>query len=101
MIRSADGKNVTIRWNRITFEEARGFFEYTIRLASRSNRKRQTAGDLIYRVPFTETSYTATSLDSQAIYAVSMGLSVDEGLGQGPIDGPTSEPIEIVSPGYL
>ncbi|XP_019850324.1 PREDICTED: uncharacterized protein LOC105312200 [Amphimedon queenslandica] len=97
VIRSADGKNVTITWNRITLKEARGFFEYTIRLSTKSSRKRQT-GELAYRVPYTDTSYTATGLNGQAAYAVSMGLSVDDGLGQGPIAGPTSNPIEIASP---
>ena len=89
---------MTITWNAVSLADARGFFEYTIRLARSSSRKRQT-GDLVYRVPYTDTSYTATGLDGQATYGVSMGLSVDDGSGQGPIAGPTSEPIEISSPG--
>uniref|UniRef100_A0A1X7UP85 Uncharacterized protein n=1 Tax=Amphimedon queenslandica TaxID=400682 RepID=A0A1X7UP85_AMPQE len=96
-IRSADGTNMTITWNAVSFEQARGFFEYTIRL-TRSSRKRQTTGDLVYRVPYRDTSFTATGLDGQATYGVSMGLSVDDGSSQGPIAGPTSEPIEVVSP---
>lgn len=97
-IRSTDGKNVTITWKSITLKEAGGFFEYTIRLSTISSRKRQ-AGELTFRVPYLDTSHTATGLDGQATYAVSMGLSVDDGLGQGPIAGPTSNPIEIASPG--
>ncbi|XP_019860105.1 PREDICTED: netrin receptor DCC-like, partial [Amphimedon queenslandica] len=95
-VRSDDGTNMTITWDAVSLTQARGFFEYTIRLR-RSSRKRQ-AGDLVYRVPSTETSYTATDLDDQATYSVSMGLSVDDGSGQGPIAGPTSPPIEISSP---
>ncbi|XP_019853121.1 PREDICTED: adhesion G-protein coupled receptor G6-like [Amphimedon queenslandica] len=96
-IRSADGTNMTITWNAVSLEQARGFFEYTIRL-TRSSRKRQTTGDLVYRIPYRDTSFIATNLDGQATYGVSMGLSVDDGSGQGPIAGPTSEPIEVVSP---
>ena len=97
-MRSADGTNMTITWNKVSLDQARGFFEYTIRLAARSSRKRQS-GDLTYQVPYTETSYTATDLDDQATYGVSMGLSVDDGSGQGPIAGPSSEPIDVSSPG--
>ena len=95
-VRSADGTNMTITWDAVSLTEARGFFEYTIRL-TRSSRKRQT-GDPI-RVPYTETSYTAVDLDDQATYGVSMGLSVDDGSGQGPIAGPPGVTIEISSPG--
>uniref|UniRef100_A0A1X7T273 Uncharacterized protein n=1 Tax=Amphimedon queenslandica TaxID=400682 RepID=A0A1X7T273_AMPQE len=94
-VRSDDGTNMTITWDKVSLEQARGFFEYTIRL-TRSSKKRQ--GEDTIRVPFTETSYTATDLDDQATYSVSMGLSVDDGSGQGPIAGPTSPPIEISSP---
>ena len=97
-MRSDDGTNMTITWNAVSLDQARGFFEYTIKLA-RSSRKRQT-GELTYQVPYTETSYTATDLDDQATYGVSMGLSVHDGSGQ-PITGPSSEPIDVSSPGQL
>ena len=97
IVRSNDGTNMTITWVRVTLEDARGFFEYVIIIVVRSNRKRQTVERI--RVPSTETSYTATGLDDQATYGVSMGLSVDDGSGRGPVAGPMSETMEISSPG--
>ena len=93
--RSSDGTAITISWNPVTLEQARGFFQYQIILQPQNNRRRQTS-DIITYVPYNQTSITVP-VDAQLVYSVTVGVSVQNETG-GFISGPTNPPITIDSP---
>ena len=97
--RSADGLSMTITWTPITLEDARGFPLYRITLNPGGTSRRRQSGAITVNVPFNESSYTATGLDPQTTYSVTVGAVVVN--GSGTIEGPTSPPIEVTSPGQL
>ena len=93
--RSSDGSSITISWNPVTLEQARGFFQYQIILQPQNNRRRQTSIIITY-VPYNQTSITVT-VDAHLDYTVTVGVAVQNETG-GFISGPTSPPVTVNSP---
>ena len=76
---------ITISWEPVTLEQARGFFLYRVVLLPATTNKRQAP--IIRDVPRSQTSVVIGSLDSGVEYAVSVGVVNEENIDQ---RGPTS-----------
>ena len=87
--RSQDGTEITVTWEPITLEQARGFFNYTITLSEANARRRQS---FTVTVPRDQTSYTQTGLDPNQQYQVTVGATVMASDGS-TLTGPPSPPV--------
>ena len=95
--RSSDGTSIVIAWRKVSLEEAHGFFEYIIVLDAVNSRRRQSS-DIILHVPFNKTSINVTDLNRQLTYTLTMRIAIHNERGLS-IEGPTSTPLTILSPG--
>ena len=84
-------------WRKVSLEEAHGFFEYIIVLDAVNSRRRQLS-DITVHVPFNKTSINVTGLNPQLTYTLTMRIAVQNERGVS-IEGPTSTPVMILSPG--
>lgn len=94
MDRSADGTEISVSWEKLSLEDAGGFFENRVVLDDGS-RKRQSP--LAMTVPFSESSAMFTGLDPATDYSVTVAPVVINQDGD-EAEGPTSEPFIIPGP---
>ena len=88
--RSANGTVITVGWQPVTLEQARGFFVYRVVI---SPGKRQTA--IMIDVPaHNQTSITVSDLDTSVEYTVSVGVVNKNNME---LAGPTLPPLTIPS----
>ena len=97
--RSEDGTSMTVTWTPLSLEEVGGFFEIEV-VASVSNDRRRQQTDIRERVPYSESSAELTGLDPNDDYSVT-ARTVLTGSDGSTASGPTSEPLEVDSPGML
>ena len=95
--RSSDGTSIFIVWRKASLEEAHGFFEYIIVLDAVNSRRRQLS-DITVHVPYNKTSINVTGLNPQLTYSLTMRIVIQNERGIR-IEGPTSTPVMILSPG--
>ena len=91
--RSPNGTMVTISWEPVTLEQARGFFLYRVVLQTATTNKRQAP--IIRDVPHSQTSVVIGNLDSGVEYAVSVGVVNEENMD---LTGPTGAPLTVAPP---
>ena len=91
--RSPNGTMITISWEPITLEQARGFFLYRVILQPATSNKRQAT--IIRDVPRSQTSVVIGNLDSDVGYAVSVGVVNEENMD---LTGPICAPITLAPP---
>ena len=91
--RSADGTAITVNWQRVTLEQARGFFVYRVIISPATNSKQQAA--IMIDVPaHNQTSITVSDLDPSVEYTVSVGVVNENNME---LAGPTLPPLTIPS----
>ena len=89
-VRSDDGTMITVSWQPITLEQARGFFVIRVTLME-FNQKRQ--GPLTMDVPDNETNTTFSGLDPGLSYGVTAGvINKNNPDLKGPMPSPTIVP---------
>ena len=71
--RSDDGTVITVAWQRITLEQARGFFQYRVTLTPLTSNTRQAVA-LTKTIPSDQTSVIFQDLDPSVQYIVSVGV---------------------------
>ena len=91
--RSPNGTMITISWEPVTLEQARGFFLYRVVLTPTTSNKLQAL--IIKHVPRNHTSVVIGNLDSDVEYAVSVGVVNEENID---ITGPTRKPLVVAPP---
>ena len=84
---------ITVSWELVTLEQARGFFLYRVVLTPATSNKRQAP--IIRDVPRSQTSVVIGNLDSGVEYAVSVGVVNEENMD---LAGPTREPLAVAPP---
>ena len=89
---SKNGTVITISWEPITLEQARGFFIYRVTITPVSN-KRQAI--ITREVPHTATSVAVGNLDPGVAYAVSVGILNANNME---LIGPTHPPLIVTPP---
>ena len=91
--RSADGTAITVSWQPVTLEQARGFFVYRVTISPATSSKRQAA--ITIDVPaHNQTSITVSDLDPSVEYTVSVGVVNKNNME---LAGPTLPPLTIPS----
>ena len=91
--RSADGTVITVSWQPVTLEQARGFFVYRVTISPATSSKRQAA--ITIDVPaHNQTSITVSDLDPSVEYTVSVGVVNKNNME---LAGPTLPPLTIPS----
>ena len=91
--RSADGTAITVSWQPVTLELARGFFIYRVIISPATSSKRQAA--ITIDVPaHNQTSITVGDLDPNVEYTVSVGVINKSNME---LAGPTQPPLTIPS----
>ena len=91
--RSPNGTMITVSWEPVTLEQARGFFLYRVVLQPAISNKRQAS--IIRDVPRSQTSVVIGNLDSGVEYAVSVGVVNEENMD---LTGPTGAPLVVAPP---
>ena len=91
--RSPNGTMITISWEPVTLEQARGFFLYRMVLTQATSKKRQAS--IMRDVPHSQTSVVIGNLDSGVEYAVSVGVVNEDNMD---LTGPTREPLAVAPP---
>ena len=86
-IRLADGVALTVDWDPVTLEQARGFFSYTVTIESTCDSNGQSDSRTV-TVPSNQTSHTEVGLDPTLQYGVTVGVTVNSANGE-TIIGPT------------
>ena len=71
--RSNDGTVITVSWQRITLEQARGFFQYRVTLTLLTSNMQQ-AVTFTKTIPSGQTSVVLRDLDPTVQYIVSVGV---------------------------
>ena len=90
---SADGTEITVSWQPVTLEQARGFFVYRVTISPATSSKRQAA--IVIDVPAdNQTSITVSDLDPSVEYTVSVGVVNENNME---LAGPTLPPLTIPS----
>ena len=89
--RSQDGTEITVTWDPITLEQARGFFNYTITILEANARRRQLSWS---QYPGTRPPTPRRGLDPNQQYQVTVGTIVMTSDG-GTLPGPPSPPVTI------
>ena len=84
---------ITVSWEPVTLEQARGFFLYRVVLTPATSNKLQAL--IIKHVPRNQTSVVIGNLDSGVEYAVSVGVVNEENID---ITGPTRKPLVVAPP---
>ena len=84
---------ITISWEPVTLEQARGFFLYRVVLQPATTNKRQAS--IIRDVPHSQTSVVIGNLDSGVEYAVNVGVVNEENMD---LTGPTGGPLVVAPP---
>ena len=93
--RLADGEVITVSWQSITLEQARGFFVYRVIISPFTSSKRQAA-IMIDVSAHNQTSITVSNLDPSVEYTVSVGVVNENNME---LAGPTLPPLTIPSSG--
>ena len=91
--RSENGTVITISWQPITLEQARGFFIYRVTLTPAVSNKRQAV--IPTDVPRNQTSVAVGNLDPGVEYAVSVGVV---NVNNMELMGPTRPPLTVTTP---
>ena len=91
--RSPNGTMITVSWEPVTLEQARGFFLYRVVLQPATSNKRQAP--IIRDVLRSQTSVIIGNLDSDVEYVVSVGVVNEENMD---LTGPTGAPLAVAPP---